>query len=185
MENKIKIRNRSEGTVGYVIPDMGNLNRQFMVNETKLISEEELQKLYNIPGGQYLLTHCLIVEDKNILQSIVGNVEPEYFYTDEDIKNLLTTGSLDAFLDFLDFAPQGGIDIAKSLAVKLEINDINKREAIKKKTGFDVTKAIEFNKETAEDVHQEEKTRRTAPVGETSAARRVEAPKYKVTTPVK
>ena len=184
MEQKIKIRNRSEGSVGYKIPDMNNLHRQFMANETKTISKEELEKLYNIPGGQYLLAHCLIVEDKEALRDVVGHVEPEYFYTDEDIANLLTTGSLDAFLDFLDFAPQGGIDIAKSLAVKLEINDINKREAIKKKTGFDVTKAIEFNKMTAEDTPQEEKVRRTMPIGE-EPARRVAPPKYKVTTPVK
>ena len=90
---------------------------------------------------------------------------------------------MDAFLDFLDFAPQGGIDIAKDMAVKLQINDINKREAIKNKTGFDVTKAIEFNKETAEDAPQEEKVRRTTPItsAATETGRRTAPPKYKVT----
>lgn len=179
----IKVRNRAEGSVGYIIPDLGNLNRQFTSNETKEIPFDELRKLSFVPGGRYLLDNCLIIEDKDALQELVGDVEPEYFYTENDIKNLLLTGSMDAFLDFLDFAPQGGIDIAKDMAVKLQINDINKREAIKNKTGFDVTKAIEFNKETSEDTPQEEKVRRTTPI--TSAAaetgRRTAPPKYKVT----
>lgn len=179
----IKVRNRAEGSVGYIIPDLGNLNRQFTSNETKEIPFDELRKLSFVPGGRYLLDNCLIIEDKDALQELVGNVEPEYFYTENDIKNLLLTGSMDAFLDFLDFAPQGGIDIAKDMAVKLQINDINKREAIKNKTGFDVTKAIEFNKETAEDAPQEEKVRRTTPItsAATETGRRTAPPKYKVT----
>lgn len=179
----IKVRNRAEGSVGYIIPDLGNLNRQFTSNETKEIPFDELRKLSFVPGGRYLLDNCLIIEDKDALQELVGDVEPEYFYTENDIKNLLLTGSMDAFLDFLDFAPQGGIDIAKDMAVKLQINDINKREAIKNKTGFDVTKAIEFNKETTEDAPQEEKVRRTTPItsAATETGRRTAPPKYKVT----
>lgn len=179
----IKVRNRAEGSVGYIIPDLGNLNRQFTSNETKEIPFDELRKLSFVPGGRYLLDNCLIIENKDALQELVGDVEPEYFYTENDIKNLLLTGSMDAFLDFLDFAPQGGIDIAKDMAVKLQINDINKREAIKNKTGFDVTKAIEFNKETAEDAPQEEKVRRTTPItsAATETGRRTAPPKYKVT----
>ena len=179
----IKVRNRAEGSVGYIIPDLGNLNRQFTSNETKEIPFDELRKLSFVPGGRYLLDNCLIIEDKDALQELIGDVEPEYFYTENDIKNLLLTGSMDAFLDFLDFAPQGGIDIAKDMAVKLQINDINKREAIKNKTSFDVTKAIEFNKETEEDVPQEEKVRRTTPItsAATETGRRTAPPKYKVT----
>ena len=30
---KIKVRNRSTGTVGYVIPDMGNYHRKFQPDE--------------------------------------------------------------------------------------------------------------------------------------------------------
>lgn len=178
----IKVRNRTEGSVGYIIPDLGNLNRQFTANETKEVTFEELLKLSFVDGGRYLIDNCLIIENKEALRELIGDVEPEYFYTEEDIKSLLTTGTLDAFLDFLDFAPQGGIEIAKDLAVKMEINDINKREAIKKKTGFDVTKAIEFNKETSEENPQEEKVRRTAPLptAATETGRRT-PPKYKVT----
>ena len=55
------------------------------------------------------------------------------------------------------------------MAVNLPLNDVTKREAIKKKTGFDVTKAIEI-KNTKYDGEQDsvESTkntgRRTAPI---------------------
>ena len=45
-------------------------------------------------------------------------VEPEYNYTEEDIRNLLLNGTLDQLKDFLDFAPTGAIEIAKNIAVE-------------------------------------------------------------------
>ena len=86
-------------------------------------------------------------------------------------------------MDCLDFAPIGVIDLVKELAVKLKINDISKREAIFEKTGFNVSKAIEINKETDENEIPKEKIRRATPVSSTSTStgRRTAPPKYKVT----
>ena len=70
------------------------------------------------------------------------NIEPEYNMSVEDVKKLMLEGSLDAFLDCLDFAPAGVIQIIKDLAVKLPLNDVAKRKAIKDKTNFDVDRAI-------------------------------------------
>ena len=163
----VKVRNRDNGTVGYTIPDTG-VHRSFAPNEIKYIDKEEILKLSYAPGGEYILKNCLVVYDEEVLNEAIGAVEPEYFYTDEDIKNLLLTGTTDALLDFFDYAGTGAIDIAKSLAVKLELNDIKKREIILEKTGFNVTKAIEIKKAAAEDGNgkEEEKSngRRTAPV---------------------
>ena len=78
------------------------------------------------------------------------------------------------------------IDLVKQIAVETELNDINKRQAIYEKTGFNVTKAIEINHETEEETVIETKTRRAAPVSVSektdSPARRTAAPKYKVTS---
>ena len=71
-------------------------------------------------------------------------LEPEYHYSEQDVKTLLKEGTLDQFLDCLDFAPQGIIDLIKDVAVNLPVNDMAKREAIKEKLGFDVTRAIEI-----------------------------------------
>ena len=103
----------------------------------------------------------------------------------EDVKNLLLNGSLDSLLDCLDFAPAGVIDLVKDLAVKMEINDIRKRQAILEKTGFNVDKAIQINKETSEEEMPVEKTRRAQPISanatNANTGRRTTPPKYKVT----
>ena len=163
----VRVTNRSNGVVVYQIPDLGNLVRRFMKGETKEVTFEELKKLSYVPGGQTLLVENLIVDNKEAIAELLGAVEPEYNYTEAQIKELLLRGSLDAFLDCLDFAPEGVLDLIKDLAVTLKINDIAKRDAIKKKLHFDVTKAIEINEES-EKVEEEAKTRRVAIPGETA-----------------
>ena len=151
---KIKVRNRSTGSVGYSIPDLG-IKRTFNHNETKDIVFEELQKLTYIPGGEYLLKHYLVIENIEARDEILGGVELEYNYSEKDIEKLLISGSMDELLDCLDFAPHGVIDLVQSLAVKLELNDVRKRKAIQDKTGFSVDNAIRINYETNEQVEEQ------------------------------
>ena len=169
---RIKIKNRNNGVVGYAVPDMNNLRRKFQPNEEKEVSYEELQKLSYTPGGMYMLKNYFVIDNAEAISALIGGVELEYNYTNEDIKTLLLTGSMDEFLDCLDFAPDGVIGILKDMAVKLEISDLKKRDAIKDKTGFDVTKAIEINhaqKEADEAVVVTTGTRRVAqPVANTT-----------------
>lgn len=182
----IKVLNRDNGTVGYTIPDLNNLHRNFQPKEEKEVTMEELRKLSYLPGGETIIRDCLIIENEEALKELLSDVEPEYFYTEEDIKTLLISGTIDQFMDCLDFAPTGVIDLVKDLAVKMEVNDIRKRQAILEKTGFDVSKAIEINKETSEEETPVEKTRRAQPISanatNANTGRRTAPPKYKVTT---
>lgn len=181
----IKVVNRDNGTVGYTIPDLGNLHRNFQPKEEKEVTMEELRKLSYLPGGLTLLKDCLVIKNADAIAELLGTVEPEYHYTEEEIKKLLLHGTMDQLMDCLDFAPQGVVDLLRTLAVELQVSDINKREAIKTKTGFDVTKAIEINKATAEEEVAPEKVRRAAPIvaAESDApVRRAAAPKYKITS---
>ena len=47
------------------------------------------------------------------------NVEPEYFYTEKEVKELLTNGSLEQLEDTLNFAPEGVIELIKTMPVKM------------------------------------------------------------------
>lgn len=183
----IIVTNRDNGSVGYTIPDLGNLYRSFEAGETKEIPMIELKKLNSIPGGDYILKNCLQIRDnEQAVKEILNNVEPEYYYTEEDIKNLLLNESLDKLLDCLDFAPEGTINLVKKYAVDLKLNDLQKRKAILDKTGFNVTSAIMVNEETSEENPTEAKTRRvvTTPTSSTAATGRRTQPtsKYKVTS---
>jgi hypothetical protein len=190
LDNKeiIKVTNRDNGSVGYSIPDLGNLHRDFMAGETKEITMEELRKLSYVSGGKSILKNYLIIHNDEAIKELINGVEPEYFYTEEDIKNLLLNGSLDALKDCIDFGPTGTVDLIKKLAVDLKINDIAKRKAIKEMTGFNVDSAISINEETSEDdIEQKPTVRRlagTEPKAVTTKERRtsisVPQDKYKV-----
>lgn len=183
---KIKIRNRNNGVVGYAIPDMGNLRRRFTPGEVKEVTFEEIQKLSYQAGGDVLLKDYLVIENQDAVDALYA-VEPEYFYTDEDVKKLLTSGTYDQFIDCLNFAPKGVIELIKKYAVELELNDVKKREAIFKKTGYNVTSAIDIKRESEETPATEnEKVRKAEPINikkeEAAPQRRAATPKYNVVT---
>ena len=150
----IKICNRDNAAVFYDIPEMNGLHRVFQPNEVKEVTLEELIKLSYEPGGMSLLRNNFVLNNKEAIKIILGQVEPEYNYTPADVKNLLVNGSLDELLDCLDFAPEGVIELVKTLAVELPLNDVAKREAILEKTNFNVTNAIQIKKETEADMPQ-------------------------------
>ena len=189
MENIVSVTNRNNGFTGYTIPDL-NITRTFNIGETKKISLDELKQLQFVEGGDYLLKHCLIINDKNALEVLnMSDVEPEYFYTEAEIKELLTNGSLDQLEDALNFAPEGVIEIIKSMAIKMELPDTRKRKIISDKTGLNIDNAIMVNevmKEEHSDVTEkaETKVRKAAPINAGSAAtptRKAEpVSKYKV-----
>ena len=159
----VEVMNRVGGTTTYIIPEMQNLKRTFTNKEKKLVPFEELRRLMYVPGGEKLLRDYLIIEDKEVLKALGLSVEPEYFYNEDEIKYLFEKGSLEEFLDCLDFAPQGVIDTIKTLAVNLPLNDVAKRQAILDKTGFDVTRSIELNLEPKEEVIIKGKRRAAVP----------------------
>ena len=159
----VSVTNRSGGSVGYIIPDMGNLFRKFAHGETKQISAEEIRKLDWTPGGHKLLKDCLIIGNQELVEEILHEVEPEYNYTEDRVKEILLNGSMDEFMDCLDFAPEGVVSLMKDLAVKLEIPDVRKRQAISERTNSSVDNAIKINqlsKTEDEDKAPEVKQRR-------------------------
>jgi hypothetical protein len=159
------VKNRSSSVVVYRIPET-NLRREFAPGEVKKIPFGELEKLTYQEGGRELLENFLQIMESEVTNDLGVNRELEYNMSEQEIVALLQTGSLDAFLDALDFAPIGVIDLIKTLAVQLPLTDMNKRKALKQKTGFDVDKAL---------VHiEEEKAEEKAPAAPAASGRRVQ-----------
>jgi len=71
--------------------------------------------------------------------------------SEQQVIELIRTGTYEAFLDCLDFAPVGVVDLIKQFAVSLPMEDYHKKEALKKKTGFDVDIAIRNQKSDKEE----------------------------------
>lgn len=164
----IKVVNKYSGVVGYEVPDL-HIHRNFFPNESKEISYEQLERLSYTPGGAVILKEYLEITNREVANKLLQKEpEPEYYYSEEDIKKLMTQGTLDQFLDCLDFAPSVIIDMIKTLAVNMPLNDVTKRDAIRDKLGFDVTRAIEI-KNTKYD-NGEENEASTAATGRRAAA---------------
>lgn len=183
MSMMFNIKNRSAGVAGYTIPELG-VRRSFAPGEVKQISVEELEKLTYQPGGMNLLSNFLQIMDEAGIKQVGLRPEPEYHMSESDVVRLITHGSVDEFLDCLDFAPPGVIDLIKTLSVKVPLTDLNKRQALKAKTGFDCDAALRHVLEEKED---ETPANTAVPaqrrVQKTETGRRTETPKYKVTTP--
>lgn len=182
MNTMFNIKNRSAGVAGYTIPELG-IRRSFAPGEVKQISIEELEKLTYQPGGMNLLSNFLQIMDEVGIKQIGLKPEPEYYMSETDVVKLITSGSLDEFLDCLDFAPPGVIDLIKTLSVKIPLTDLNKRQALKAKTGFDCDAALRHVLEEKEDDATPASNAAPAQrrVQKAETGRRTETPKYKVT----
>lgn len=174
------VKNRSSSIVVYKIPE-SNLRREFAPGETKRIAFGELEKLTYQPGGRELLEEFLQIVEEDATQDLNIHREVEYDMSEAQVRDLLLRGSLDAFLDALDFAPIGVIDLIKTMAVSLPLTDLNKRKALKEKTGFDVDKAIANDRADKEASATSAPATTTTTASATTPGRRT-ATNYKVVT---
>ena len=160
------VENRSAGKIVYIIPGM-NIRKDLAPGQSIRVPKEEIEALAYTNGGMDLIKNYLLVKDEETLDNLNVHREPEYYMTADQVVRLLKEGSLDEFLDALDFAPEGVIDMIKDLSVQLPLNDVAKREALKNKTGYDIDTAIKNNladkapeEETVEKVPAEAPKRR-------------------------
>lgn len=173
---KISVKNRSAATVIITIP-----NRHIRVTlqpgqTVNSLTFADIEDFSYQPGGEKMLQEYLQLGELDIAQLSIGQPQPEYNYSEEDILNLLKPANpdnLDAFLDCLDFAPTGVIDLVKKYAVSLPLTDTRKLEAIKESTGFDAAAAIRHLEEEKNEGAEEPK----------APARRVVSEPKKTTTP--
>jgi hypothetical protein len=175
------VTNRSSSMVVYSIPEE-NVRREFQPGETKKIRHLELEKLSYQSGGMELIANYFLVQEPKALEELNIAPEPEYYLTEVEIIDLIKNGSLDSWLDCLDWAPVGVQDLIKKLSVSVPLTDTEKRKALKKKFGFDVDAAIrhiEEEKEADEPEAKEEKKRRVTNEESVPAGRRT-TPQYKV-----
>lgn len=176
------VKNRSAGVAVYKIPELG-IRRSFQPGEVKQISVEELEKLTYQPGGLAMLAGFLQIMEPEAIAKVGLNPQPEYHMSEQDIKNLMLNGSLDEFLDCLDFAPPGVIDLIKKMSVSLPLSDFQKKNALKAKTGFDCDAALkhvlEENEGEQDTILKTSPERRVKKEEEVPAGRRT-APKYNV-----
>ena len=127
------------------------------------LTEQEIKNIINTPGGRNIIENYLIVNDKDLLDKMKIDVQPEYFYTKEDVKKLLEEGTEDQLKDAIDFAPEGTKELIADVAVEERIPNLNKIETISKGTGRDIASQIKTSDVSSTEEKVTVKTRRTEP----------------------
>lgn len=177
------VKNRGASWVTYKIPEDG-IRRSFAPGEVKRVSDTELEKLTYQPGGMIILSQFLQIQDEVALRNLNIHTEPEYYMSEADVAALIKTGSLDAFLDALDFAPVGVVDLIKKLSLDIPLMDLSKRKALKDKTGLDVDAALKNREAEKEDDNAGntilKQTERRVKTEDTAPGRRTTVPKYNI-----
>ena len=179
MKDTCLVKNRGASHVSYRIPEDG-IRRSFAPGETKEISYKELEKLTFQPGGMMILTNYLQLIEQDALNAFGIRTEPEYHMSEADVAKLIKTGSVDAFLDALDFAPVAVIELIKKLSVDIPLMDMAKRKALKEKTGFDVDAALRHIEEDKEDNGTILKTTERRVKADAAPAGRRTTPQYNI-----
>ena len=188
MENKdrrVKVVNRTGGSLAYKIDTLRVTRHWPRPGDYLNISISELSELKTVPGGNYILKECLIIEDKEALNILFPDteLEPEYNYGLKEVEALLYEADLAQLLDALDFAPKGVLELIKTKATEKLPNETAKIEAINKKFKIDLNKVNELHqeKEIKEQAPKQTRRRRTAPIIETKELKQESSlPKYKV-----
>ena len=99
MEDKIStiklvtVTNRDNGGVTCLLSN--NKAISFNAGETKRVPLDDFIELKSTDGGAKILRDYLVINDKEALGILGLDPEPEYYYSKEDIKKLLSEGSLD------------------------------------------------------------------------------------------
>lgn len=138
----MKVYNRSDSNITYTLPEL-NTRRVFALGECKELDAKELEALWQMDGGTTIIKDYLMVDDEAWVAEHWEDAPIEYFWKSEDVRKCLVEDDLSLFQETLEYAPAGVIDLIKMLAWQIPITDLNKVEAIRQATGFDVLAAID------------------------------------------
>lgn len=164
---KVPVRSRTEGSVAYKLDSLRVARSWPKTGSVLQISIDELKELMVQPGGEYILRNLVIIEDEEARIEILGaEVQPEYNYTEDEIKYLLYEAEDNALLDCLDYAPIGVLELIKEYSLEKMPNTTAKIKAINQKLNINLNKIIEMMRDDTDEINNQPTTngRRTAPV---------------------
>lgn len=173
----IQVQNLTASKVSYIIPETNNVRHFEGQQLRKDIRAKELRMLYATKGGRALLEDYLGIKNKELATEFnisTDIFEHEYSWTQQEVDDVLLTGSLDALKDALEFGPEGIKQLIIDRAIALKIPDNNKLAAIREFTGRDVSNMIQLDKELSnpkEGDSSKSKTRRVSSISQTSQRR--------------
>nr|DAX32808.1 MAG TPA: hypothetical protein [Caudoviricetes sp.] len=174
----VTVTNITRSPIGYTLSS-NNVRRIIAGGATVKVTADELRNLNLESGGDVLIKDYLRVNNRNLaLEFGISEdlFDHEYNWDREKIDDVLLNGSMNEFLDALDFAPHRVIDMLVERAVELEAPDNNKLNALSKRTSLDIPSMVRnkhaYDENKEENTEEAPKTRRAAENEPEKVARR-------------
>lgn len=159
MDNrKVNIKNETLGRVGINIPDLKLKRVWERKGVIRQIPYEDLEQAFYEPGVEYMFREGILSIDDMEVKKALG-LEPEnatepaniIILSDEQRKRFLTAMPMHEFRQEVGKLSYEQINSLVDYAIQNEIANLDKCELLKEKTGIDIIKAIQLNREAKED----------------------------------
>ena len=161
MENrKVMVKSESTGRLSINLPEL-QLKRIWEKKGTiRPISFEDLQHALYVPGVEYMFKEGML-SIESMQDKIDLGLEPEgtkedspvniIILNDSQKKRYLTVLPTSEFKQELEKLPYEQINSLVDYAIEKELMDMDKCDILKEKTGIDIIKAIQLNRQAKEE----------------------------------
>lgn len=162
MEKKVvMVKNTTNGRVGIDIPDLNFRRTWEKKNAIKPVDLEVLTQAIYDPGVEYLFKEGILYIDDMAVKIELGLEAPEakapeaiIILDDKQKTRYLTVAPLIEFKQMLGKLSYEQIHDLAQFAIDKEYTNFDKCEIIKKTIGIDIIKAIQLNRQNAEEVKE-------------------------------
>ena len=161
MENrKVMVKSESTGRLSINLPEL-QLKRIWEKKGTiRPISFEDLQQALYVPGVEYMFKEGML-SIESMQDKIDLGLEPEgtkednpvniIILNDSQKKRYLTVLPTPEFKQELEKLPYEQINSLVDYAIEKELMDMDKCDILKEKTGIDIIRAIQLNRQAKEE----------------------------------
>ena len=161
MENrKVMVKSESTGRLSINLPEL-QLKRIWEKKGTiRPISFEDLQQALYVPGVEYMFKEGML-SIESMQDKIDLGLEPEgtkedspvniIILNDSQKKRYLTVLPISEFKQELEKLPYEQINSLVDYAIEKELTDMDKCDILKEKTGIDIIRAIQLNRQAKEE----------------------------------
>lgn len=161
MENrKVMVKSESTGRLSINLPEL-QLKRIWEKKGTiRPISFEDLQQALYVPGVEYMFKEGML-SIESMQDKIDLGLEPEgtkedspvniIILNDSQKKRYLTVLPTSEFKQELEKLPYEQINSLVDYAIEKELMDMDKCDILKEKTGIDIIRAIQLNRQAKEE----------------------------------
>lgn len=160
MNNKIEVESKYKGYLSAKESNT-NIRRVFPhIGFKMMLDRESIKNIAYSPGGREILQNYLIIRDKDLIDELALELEPEDTFNEQDIKELLLNGTYEQLEDALRYGSEGTRQLIKDCAINIKLFDNNKVKLISNFLNINLNTILDFSENSEENDKVDNNTKR-------------------------